>query len=218
MTEELKAAKAALAIQMVDCRAVRNAVDHNGGKPWTLASGRTSAVYCNCRGPVSSSVEAYRLAVQAYLSVAADVEFDLIIGVATAGIAWAGAVGYGGGYPFGFWRKEKKDHGVATKVEAEFRQDDVVVVFDDVLTTGGSIADAVLDMRERGLVVPEAVVLVDRQEGGVESLANYEVKLHAVLTLDEILAVVKATPGAWSEDGIAAVEAERVETRKRYPL
>ncbi len=61
-------------------------------------------------------------------------------------------------------RKEKKDHGIAAKVEGEFAPGEKVVVVEDVITTGGSTIMAIEAVQKLGLKVPKVVVLVDREE------------------------------------------------------
>jgi orotate phosphoribosyltransferase len=70
-----------------------------------------------------------------------------------------------------------------------------VVVIDDVATTGGSTIKAIERAREQGLVVERAVVLVDRQEGGLDNIRRHVPDTKALISRDELLAVAKGMDG-----------------------
>ena len=62
-----------------------------------------------------------------------------------------------------------------------------------MITTGGSIVSSVELFRAAGLVVEDAVVLLDRQQGGVENLREAGITVHSVLALQEVLELLAAT-------------------------
>jgi orotate phosphoribosyltransferase len=84
-------------------------------------------------------------------------------------------------------RKTMKDHGIIKWVEGDLKQDDRVAVIDDVATTGGSTIKAIERARSEGLDVVKAVILVDRQEGGVDNIASHVHDVSAVITREELL-------------------------------
>jgi orotate phosphoribosyltransferase len=69
-------------------------------------------------------------------------------------------------------RKEPKLHGTQKWIEGDLKSVRNAVVIDDVITTGGSTITAIERMRESGLVVMRAVVIIDRDEGGRERIEN----------------------------------------------
>jgi orotate phosphoribosyltransferase len=85
-------------------------------------------------------------------------------------------------------RKAKKDHGIAKWIEGDLAVGDRVVVIDDVATTGGSTIKAVERAREERLIVERVVVLVDRQEGGLDNIRQHVADARAIITRDELLA------------------------------
>jgi orotate phosphoribosyltransferase len=67
-------------------------------------------------------------------------------------------------------RKEPKKHGTARWIEGLLDGVKRVVAIDDVITTGGSTITAIERMREAGLDIIAAAVMVDREEGGREAI------------------------------------------------
>jgi orotate phosphoribosyltransferase len=85
-------------------------------------------------------------------------------------------------------RKIQKDHGIVKWVEGDVQQGERVAIVDDVATTGGSTITAIERARTEGLEVIKAVVLVDRQEGGLENIRKHVNDASGIVTRDELLA------------------------------
>lgn len=85
-------------------------------------------------------------------------------------------------------RKIKKDHGIARWIEGDLKPGQQVAVIDDVATTGGSTIKAIERARDEGLKVVKAVILVDRQEGGLENIRRHVPDVSAIITRDELMA------------------------------
>ncbi len=84
-------------------------------------------------------------------------------------------------------RKTKKDHGIIRWVEGDITPGEKVVIIDDVVTTGGSTIKAVQRARTEGLDVVKAVILVDRQEGGLENIREHVEDVSAIITRDDLI-------------------------------
>ena len=84
-------------------------------------------------------------------------------------------------------RKTQKDHGIVKWVEGDILPGEKVVVIDDVATTGGSTIKAIERAREEGLEVVRAVILVDRQEGGLDNIRTHVPDATAIITRDELV-------------------------------
>jgi orotate phosphoribosyltransferase len=69
-----------------------------------------------------------------------------------------------------FVRKEVKGHGSQQRVEGRLERGMRVAVLDDVLTTGGSVLQALAEVEKVGAVVAAAICIVDRLEGAREQL------------------------------------------------
>ena len=163
---------------------------------FTLASGRTSSHYVNCK-PVSLSglglallsaqmlelVEPGAVAV-AGLTLGAD---PLVSGVAQAA-ALAGQT-----LDALIVRKEAKGHGTGAWLEGPLPEPGSrITVLEDVVTTGGSSLKAVKQLREAGYVVERVVTIVDRQEGGLAAMQEAGLELRSLFQLDEVAAAHQA--------------------------
>jgi orotate phosphoribosyltransferase len=97
-------------------------------------------------------------------------------------------------------RKNQKDHGIVKWVEGDVQQGERVAIVDDVATTGGSTITAIERARTEGLEVIKAVVLVDRQEGGLENIRKHVSDVSGIVTRDELLARWKELKEKSNED------------------
>jgi orotate phosphoribosyltransferase len=87
-------------------------------------------------------------------------------------------------------RKQAKDHGLGKLIEGAIRSGDRALIVDDVLTSGGSLLRAVATARQAGLLVRDALVIVDRKEQ--EGRAKVEadgVRVISLLTIDDLTAI-----------------------------
>jgi orotate phosphoribosyltransferase len=85
-------------------------------------------------------------------------------------------------------RKEAKAHGTGKLIEGPFSPADRVVIVEDVITTGSSAARAVEAVRAAGGTVLGVLALVDRCEGGRESLEQLGLSVVSLVTAADILA------------------------------
>lgn len=85
-------------------------------------------------------------------------------------------------------RKNQKDHGIVRWVEGEVLPNDKVAVVDDVATTGGSTIKAIERALESGFDVVKAVILVDREEGGLDAIRKHVPDVSAILGKGELMA------------------------------
>jgi len=159
---------------------------------FTLASGRESDLYLNLK-PTMMDPRGARLCAEAFLArVPPGTEYvgGIEMGAVPLTAAMA-AISDVQGKPVRtfFVRKAVKDHGTRQLVEGlaegETLEGKRVLVTEDVVTTAGSVLQAVEAVRALGAIVTDALVIVDRQEGGVENLAAHGVKLHSVFVGDD---------------------------------
>jgi orotate phosphoribosyltransferase len=77
-------------------------------------------------------------------------------------------------------RKEKKGHGTDKRIDGSFRPNSTVVLFDDVITKGGSVMQAVRAVREKGAHIKKIITIIDRQEGATENLQKEGLELISI--------------------------------------
>ena len=154
-----------------------------------LASGKASSYYLDLR-VIPSDPDTYALAVEAYRAVIKEIgekDFDVVAGVATAGVTISSPLAFLLRKPMVYVRREEKGHGLDRLVEGAVRPGWRALVIDDLVTTGGSILSAVDALRRAGCIVKEAVVLVDRLEGGTANLGAKGVRLSAFIDVKDLV-------------------------------
>jgi len=102
--------------------------------------------------------------------------------------------------PLVYPRKEVKDYGTRRQVEGVFQPGDRALVIDDVITTGGAKLEAIVPLREAGLVVEDILVLVDRGQAGAQALAAAGLRLHSVLKVGALLEELHAAGAIGAEE------------------
>ena len=85
-----------------------------------------------------------------------------------------------------------QDDDDKTPIEGVYAPGQKAIIFDDLVTGGGSIIETAERLREAGLLVKDAFVLVDRQQGARERLKKDGINLRSALTLEVILNYLKA--------------------------
>jgi orotate phosphoribosyltransferase len=163
---------------------------------FTLASGRTSHHYVNCK-PVSLSGEGLAL-LGALMLEQVEVEAAAVAGLTLGADPLVSAVALRAalaGRPLDalIVRKEAKGHGTGAWLEGPLPEPGSrITVLEDVVTTGGSSLKAVKQLREAGYAVERVVTIVDRQEGGLEAMTAAGLELRSLFLLEEVAAVAAA--------------------------
>lgn len=114
-----------------------------------------------------------------------------LAGPALGAVALAASASLSSGLPFIIVRGETKEHGTANRIEGPFEPGELVCLLEDVVTTGGALTEAVSALRDEGLVVRNAVCVVDREEGGSDALARLGVRLRALFRAEDLLKLRK---------------------------
>jgi len=141
------------------------------------------------------------------LPILKELKFDRIAGLPYAAIPIATAISLVGNYPMIYPRKEAKSYGTKAEIEGEYHAGETAVIIDDLATTGGSKFEAIEKLTGAGLVVKDVVVLVDRQSGAKESLAQAGFSMHAVLTISQLLEY-------WEANG--KVEKDKIDATREF--
>jgi orotate phosphoribosyltransferase len=130
------------------------AIKLSPNKPFTWASGWMSPIYCDNR--ITLSYPKIRTYIRQQLSAVITEKFaspDIIVGVATGGIAQGALVAEDLGLPFAYVRPKAKEHGLGNQIEGLIEAGQRAVVIEDLISTGGSSLNAVKALRDAGVNV-----------------------------------------------------------------
>jgi orotate phosphoribosyltransferase len=161
---------------------------------FTLASGRQSDLYVDCR-PTTMHPEGLSLIGPLGLHAIGERGWhpDSVGGLTLGADPVSYAIAYASqlaGMPTRAFtvRKEAKSHGTGKLVEGAYEAGDRVVVIEDVITTGGSALKAVEVLRAAGAHVVGVLSVVDREEGGREALEAAGLEVASLALASEIVA------------------------------
>lgn len=154
---------------------------------FTLRSGRKSSYY----------LDKYRFETQPAILRELAKRFAAIIdelrgpvhrlaGAELGGIPLVTATSLQTGLPSILVRNQKKDYGTQKLMEGVLEPGERVVLLEDIVTSGGQSAEAVQTLRQAGAVVEDVLVVIDRQEGARETIEAAGVRMHSLLTKDQL--------------------------------
>jgi orotate phosphoribosyltransferase len=156
-----------------------------------LVSGRMSSFYVNCK-PTTLHPKGMYLIGHLVFEAAKDVEAAGIGGLTfgadpiAVSTAFVSELKHHPLKAFSI-RKTQKDHGIVKWIEGDLTPGDSVIIIDDVATTGGSTIKAIQRAQQEGMKVVKVIVLVDRQEGGIDNIREYVDNISTIVTRDELL-------------------------------
>lgn len=188
------------------------AIKLNSVEPFTWASGWKSPIYCDNRKALS--FPATRSLIADGLSTLVKENFDVascIAGVATAGIAWGSLVANNLEKSFCYVRPKPKEHGLGNQIEGFIRENDKIVVIEDLISTGKSSLQVVDVLQQQGFEVlgmisifnygfNEAIKAFEEKNVKLFSLSNYGTLLDVALQKQFILPEQLSTLNQWSKE------------------
>lgn len=118
-------------------------------------------------------------------------------------------------------RKEAKSYGTKKLIEGVFSEGENCLIVEDVVTSGSSIMETVKDLRDSKIVCSDAIVLLDREQGGKSFLNENGIKMHSLLTMSELMNILSER-GLISEEIKSKVERyiadNKVNSQSVFPL
>jgi orotate phosphoribosyltransferase len=193
-----------------------NAIKLSPQKPFVWASGLKSPIYCDNR-TVLSYLEIRRFIIDAFAEGARQFEpFDMVAGVATAGIAHGALLAERLDLPFIYVRSKPKGHGRQNQIEGILPTGKKVLVIEDLISTGGSCLRAVEALREAGATVAGVLAIFSygfdrataafaKAECPFDTLSDYETLLREAVAESyisereqKILQQWRQSPEKWS--------------------
>jgi orotate phosphoribosyltransferase len=113
-------------------------------------------------------------------------DVTLVAGAELGGIALAASTAMATGKNWVIIRNSKKGYGTGKMVEGVLKSGDVVLLVEDIATTGGQVLEAAKIITEAGAKVKKIVCVIDRRQGAEENITQAGYKFESILTKDDL--------------------------------
>ena len=157
---------------------------------FTLTSGNISPIYVDLR-VIPSYPDSMATVTEELVNVVKKLKPDVVAGAETAGIPLATAISIKTKIPMIYVRKRPKSYGTNEQIEGVLKKDAKVILVDDMATNAFSKIKFIEGIKYSEGIVEDVLIILDREQGGVEALAKENVKLHSLITLKELLNYMK---------------------------
>ena len=151
---------------------------------FTLSSGKKSNYYINMKKAITEPEILSTISKLITQKIDLD-DIDKVAGQALGAVPIATAVSLESKLPLLMIRKEKKGYGTSKLIEGELNEGDNVIVVEDVSTTGGSLLKAIRAINDNGGNVKRAFVVVDREEGAIETFEKEGITLEPLIRVKD---------------------------------
>ncbi|XP_028174705.1 uridine 5'-monophosphate synthase-like [Ostrinia furnacalis] len=152
--------------------------------------GRRTPVYFDLRVVVSHP--RIMSAVAEHLQrLASEINHDLLCGVPYAALPFTAVMSVNTDVPMIMKRKETKLYATRKLIEGVYHKNQTCLVVEDVVTSGGSVLETVRTLRDEQLNVTHAIVVLDREQGGVSVLKANGVKVVSLFTLNNLTQILR---------------------------
>ncbi len=153
---------------------------------FTLKSGIESPFYIDLR-PIASSPQLLKSLSFHLLKLIENYSFDLICGVPYAALPMATTMSLESGVPLIIKRKENKGYGTKKMLEGVFSEGQNCILVEDVITSGKSLLETIIEVEKEGLKVTDLVVVLDREQGGIDKLKEKGYRIHNLFTINFVI-------------------------------
>jgi orotate phosphoribosyltransferase len=113
-------------------------------------------------------------------------DVTLIAGAELGGVALAAATAMAANKNWIIVRNSKKDYGTSKMVEGVLKSGDVVLLVEDIATTGGQVLEAAKVITEAGAKVKQIVAVIDRKQGAGENITGAGYAFESILTKEDL--------------------------------
>jgi orotate phosphoribosyltransferase len=113
-------------------------------------------------------------------------DVTVIAGAELGGVALAAVTAMALGKRWIIVRNSKKDYGTGKMIEGVLKKDDVVLLVEDIATTGGQVLEAAKIITEAGAKVKKIVSVIDRKQGAGENITAAGYKFESILTKEDL--------------------------------
>ncbi len=113
-------------------------------------------------------------------------DVTLIAGAELGGVALATATAMEANKPWIIVRNSKKDYGTSKMVEGVLKAGDVVLLVEDIATTGGQVLEAARIITEAGATVKKIVCVIDRKQGARENIEGAGFVFDSIITKEDL--------------------------------
>jgi orotate phosphoribosyltransferase len=127
------------------------------------------------------------LAVEVLMDLSSGLTFDCYADVPTAATPVVAVLSHQTRVPMISPRRDEKLHGVKRRIDGAFKAGQIALLIDDLITLADSKLETIATLEENGLEVHDVLVLLDREQGGVQELEKRGYRCYAGLHLRELL-------------------------------
>ncbi|KAJ0171280.1 hypothetical protein K1T71_012830 [Dendrolimus kikuchii] len=171
-----------LAVQLFDAGAVRLG-------DIEAKVGRRTPIYFDLRVIVSHPQIMMAVASQLQ-KLATEIHHDLLCGVPYAALPLSAVMSVNTNTPMIMKRKETKLYATKKILEGVYQKGQRCLVVEDVVTSGGSLLETIQTLREEGLTVTHAVIVLEREQGGASVLNANGVGVKSLFTLSGLVNIL----------------------------
>lgn len=178
------------------------AVSLSPTKPFVYASGNKGPIYCDNRILISLP-EMREKIIQEMLRIInrEKIPFNVIAGTATAGIPWASFLADRLKKPMIYVRDKKKNHGMQNQIEGILGRNENVLLIEDTINFGTSIAAALQALKEQGAKVEHCIAIYSHEHRSAEQQFQREpCRMHVLAGFSKLIAIAEQMKAITAEE------------------